>query len=257
MLTITATIHHGDHRATYTTTVEDHRALAAWQASTGDTYFPTVDAVEKAARVWIALTTTGTAHHGWVTYSVVEDQPTTDAAPVRYILDTTEATDHADHLTIPAHGATPDDGHGVWTVHVTADDFARFIAQWQAVDPNGAWGETLTEDDGMHYRAADASEGDDDEHFPRVGSLSDGTPLYAVDWTFIPAPTHDDDMHRAGEYDECAACRVYGIPADEHANYPHTPGTLYDCRACEGMCHCTPGAVECVYGGTHNGTATD
>ncbi|PSK96159.1 hypothetical protein CLV63_11241 [Murinocardiopsis flavida] len=23
-----------------------------------------------------------------------------------------------------------------------------------------------------------------------------------------------------------------------HADYPHVPGTLYDCRACEAQCHC-------------------
>lgn len=31
----------------------------------------------------------------------------------------------------------------------------------------------------------------------------------------------------------------------QHADYPHDPGTLYDCPACEGTCHCTDGFV-CV-----------
>lgn len=33
----------------------------------------------------------------------------------------------------------------------------------------------------------------------------------------------------------------------EHVNYPHTPGHLYDCQACEDSCHCKPGAAECVW----------
>lgn len=35
----------------------------------------------------------------------------------------------------------------------------------------------------------------------------------------------------------------------EHVNYPHEPGYLYDCPACESTCHCTPGASECVFTG--------
>jgi hypothetical protein len=40
-----------------------------------------------------------------------------------------------------------------------------------------------------------------------------------------------------------------------HADYPHDPGYLYDCPACEASCHCTTGHTECVYDGDHNGTA--
>lgn len=43
--------------------------------------------------------------------------------------------------------------------------------------------------------------------------------------------------------------------AETHVNYPHEPGYLYDCQACEARCHCTPGHAECVYGGEHDGTA--
>lgn len=32
----------------------------------------------------------------------------------------------------------------------------------------------------------------------------------------------------------------------EHADYPHQPGTLYDCAACEDRCFCK-GVFECVY----------
>ena len=31
-----------------------------------------------------------------------------------------------------------------------------------------------------------------------------------------------------------------------HADYPHTPGTLYDCPACEAACFCTDG-FQCVH----------
>lgn len=39
----------------------------------------------------------------------------------------------------------------------------------------------------------------------------------------------------------------------EHVNYPHEPGRLHDCPACEARCWCTEGHVECVYDGQHNG----
>jgi hypothetical protein len=44
--------------------------------------------------------------------------------------------------------------------------------------------------------------------------------------------------------------------ASNHVSYPHLPGRLHDCPACEAQCHCTPGDAECVYGGQHNGMAT-
>ena len=40
-----------------------------------------------------------------------------------------------------------------------------------------------------------------------------------------------------------------------HADYPHEPGRLHDCKACEDHCHCTPGYTECVFEGEHNGMA--
>ena len=36
-----------------------------------------------------------------------------------------------------------------------------------------------------------------------------------------------------------------------HADYPHEPGRLHGCPACEAACHCTPGTTECVYDGPH------
>jgi hypothetical protein len=40
-----------------------------------------------------------------------------------------------------------------------------------------------------------------------------------------------------------------------HVSYPHLPGRLYDCPACEARCHCTPGDAECIYAGVHSGVA--
>lgn len=41
-----------------------------------------------------------------------------------------------------------------------------------------------------------------------------------------------------------------------HADYPHSPGYLIDCEACESECHCTDGAAECVWAG-HDTDDTD
>jgi hypothetical protein len=41
-----------------------------------------------------------------------------------------------------------------------------------------------------------------------------------------------------------------------HADYPHEPGRLYDCPACESSCHCTPGYTQCVFEGEHNGRSS-
>lgn len=40
---------------------------------------------------------------------------------------------------------------------------------------------------------------------------------------------------------------------EAHVNYPHEPGRLFDCGACEARCHCKAGEVECVFEGEHNG----
>lgn len=32
-----------------------------------------------------------------------------------------------------------------------------------------------------------------------------------------------------------------------HADYPHNPGRLYDCMACEAECFCLPGETPCVH----------
>lgn len=42
---------------------------------------------------------------------------------------------------------------------------------------------------------------------------------------------HDDTPERAGA---------------GHADYPHAPGQLYGCAACESCCFCEPGSTQCV-----------
>ena len=37
----------------------------------------------------------------------------------------------------------------------------------------------------------------------------------------------------------------------QHVDYPHVPGQLYDCEACEAKCHCEYGSTKCVYSGAH------
>lgn len=39
-----------------------------------------------------------------------------------------------------------------------------------------------------------------------------------------------------------------GVVEPVHVDYPHEPGTLYDCAACESHCHCTanPYDTMCV-----------
>jgi hypothetical protein len=56
---------------------------------------------------------------------------------------------------------------------------------------------------------------------------------------------------------EDAGWAVAYRPPPEHADYPHEPGRLSDCPACEASCHCTAGHTECVFEGEHNGLADD
>jgi hypothetical protein len=55
------------------------------------------------------------------------------------------------------------------------------------------------------------------------------------------------------EADNTPECQ--GTEPAGHVSYPHLPGRLYDCPACEAECHCTPGDAECVYDGEHDGMA--
>jgi hypothetical protein len=76
---------------------------------------------------------------------------------------------------------------------------------------------------------------------------------------FLEAWHRDDaakallDAHSEGDDDD---------DAHGHVNYPHFPGALYDCKACEHRCHCTgaQGETVCIYDGPHrygNSTPAD
>ncbi len=71
----------------------------------------------------------------------------------------------------------------------------------------------------------------------------------------VPPGSPDDTMIASRN------CPVHGqdlrAATEQHANYPHEPGHLYDCPACEASCHCTAGYTQCVYDGEHNGLADD
>jgi hypothetical protein len=76
-------------------------------------------------------------------------------------------------------------------------------------------------------------------------------------WDGQPDGFHTDEPADAeAETGTCANCGC-GTAEPQHADYPHEPGRLYDCPACEASCHCTPGYTQCVYSGEHNGTADD
>ena len=77
-----------------------------------------------------------------------------------------------------------------------------------------------------------------------VITTSDGVILASFD----TEQERDDALH-TGEYPEDAEPAFVNEP---HVAYPHEPGRLYDCPACESRCHCTPGTAECVFDGPHN-----
>lgn len=37
------------------------------------------------------------------------------------------------------------------------------------------------------------------------------------------------------------------LEPDNHASYPHLPGTLWDCPGCESRCYCEPDTSQCVH----------
>jgi hypothetical protein len=34
---------------------------------------------------------------------------------------------------------------------------------------------------------------------------------------------------------------------DGHVDYPHFPGSLFDCEECESTCYCVHGETQCVH----------
>lgn len=50
---------------------------------------------------------------------------------------------------------------------------------------------------------------------------------------------------------------AYNVVIIRHADYPHEPGRLYDCPACEAKCHCVEGYTQCIFTGEHSGEADE
>lgn len=69
----------------------------------------------------------------------------------------------------------------------------------------------------------------------------------------------------AWQFDQATARSLadrWGGEVIGHADYPHEPGYLIGCQACEGACHCGPGVqagteTECVFDGEHNSLLAD
>lgn len=57
----------------------------------------------------------------------------------------------------------------------------------------------------------------------------------------VAQTTHTRKGPKMNEYE--------GMPLDEipHADYPHEPGSLYDCPRCEAECFCRPNGTSCVF----------
>lgn len=68
--------------------------------------------------------------------------------------------------------------------------------------------------------------------------LTDGTPC--------EGPTYPE----GGTY---GICDAHDRRIVHHLDYPHEPGRLHGCEACERRCHCDPdpGTTACVYDGPH------
>lgn len=65
------------------------------------------------------------------------------------------------------------------------------------------------------------------------------------------------DEHNAAPAPHFAWCAGPSAHLAPHVDYPHEPGRLYDCPACESRCNCTAGYTQCVYRGPHNGSADE
>lgn len=64
-------------------------------------------------------------------------------------------------------------------------------------------------------------------------------------------PAHPDYDPELVDDDEDPEPAGWAAMRLRHADYPHEPGRLFDCPACEAQCHCAPGEAECVYSGPH------
>lgn len=97
-------------------------------------------------------------------------------------------------------------------------------------------------------------------------TLTDGQ-VYGMRVSQIGAPGTYGTSHAAGArviahirpggYSvDLASSQVADAEIIPHTDYPHHPGHLYDCAACELACHCASGESECVFEGRHSGVAS-
>lgn len=98
------------------------------------------------------------------------------------------------------------------------------------------WLDILAQDQGIHRQDEHSFDSGD---FPKVAL---GQHLNDATWDHCG--TCGDCLGH--EMSDCETGQEEEIP---HADYPHEPGRLYDCEACESRCHCTgyPGHVKCVF----------
>ncbi len=87
--------------------------------------------------------------------------------------------------------------------------------------------------------------------FARERNLSAGSPFDWDGWFSTDDGTINGERMAVRhpstrEYAETAAMRK-----ENHVDYPHAAGRLYDCPACESACYCRQGETECVYDGSH------
>jgi hypothetical protein len=105
----------------------------------------------------------------------------------------------------------------------------------------------------------------------RTGETTTEPRQYRVCWVEHPSTTSEIlSVGRLGEYGTLREARAYARAlADsvaaverEHSDYPHHPGRLYDCPACEARCWCVTPETEapCIWGAedtpepAHHGT---
>ncbi len=91
----------------------------------------------------------------------------------------------------------------------------------------------------------------------RTAALEVGSPcLVELDGDQHPATVTAVLLNRLFRVQVMGEPDTYSVPLAKltaHADYPHGPGTLYDCPACELACHCSAddlesGDVACISG---------
>lgn len=104
---------------------------------------------------------------------------TINTAPIRVYLDMAEDENRTDELGLAAV-MLGKPWNGCAVPITTAAEFKRFIAAWEANDPNGSWrAEGVTEFGGKLI--FDDAEHDEPEEWDTVGTDAAGNALYSLD----------------------------------------------------------------------------